>query len=287
MFVGFLCLISPLCTMDNVAIYCRREPTQISGFRGVMLADTWRFALDACPSPPCPLITPDCVSRCETHTSCGTCTGDAACGWCDTTGTCSPGDGTGPDDGTCAAWEFDSCAGTCASQTACADCFDVDGCGWCEEDLSCRTVAAGSTCAADLWSTDTCPTPCYMYDRCDECLDHSQVIAGHRVEVDVGYEARPFSWHGEDSSVMPCFITTTPLFSYLLRALQCSYCVGSPFGCTHTSTGCTNPLIGDAGDCPVACEDLGSCEECMGYSCMYCPTLGQCISSQNYLQVSF
>lgn len=105
---------------------------------------------------------------CAIHTSgCGACTDDwdNLCGWCASTSSCMQGTAGGPDDGSCANWDWlashCSSGDSCSSHEDCEDCiYDPDGgCGWCST-TGCMAgnedEPDGGGCSVGTWSWWTC-----------------------------------------------------------------------------------------------------------------------------------
>lgn len=98
------------------------------------------------------IIEPKCVNR----NSCRVCLEDPECLWCETNNTCKEGDSSGPYDGSCDKFNFNSC-GTkeCIGVLSCEECISNTNCGWCSDLQKCtegsKISPIGSICKGSYY----------------------------------------------------------------------------------------------------------------------------------------
>ena len=142
---------------------------------------------------------------CSSWTNCYSCTTAPTgnCGWCANTGMCHKGTSTGPQQGTCIAWDWlsNECPATqaptpvpfsCSSLRNCSACT-AQLCGWCATEGRCEAGSASGpsvgTCVSWDWYTNYCPatpppapTPspdhCAGLTNCNSCTTATSPYCG-------------------------------------------------------------------------------------------------------------
>jgi len=152
----------------------------------------------------------DAGDTCNAFPICGGCTQQTNCGYCATDGMCRRGSDVGPDEGSCAAWKWQTseCGSDdggvnldpCAVLTSCGQCTSAQ-CGWCADSARCMSGSffgpSSGTCSPGGWTVST--GSCTIDAGTDSGVDPD---AGVNHDAGVGLDAGGFdAGVGHDAGV--------------------------------------------------------------------------------------